>query len=134
MAQNGYDCGVYSIDLVAKLIENIGANELLSTTTPVTFPACLHAERKKLLHATMDNVQQSLAIYENRPDWIRAFPLRPRGIKEELLGYIRSGQTQGVEQFTAALTKLDRVIADCPHCQVGSHLTVGRLWLNRSCI
>ena len=81
----------------------------------------------------MDNVKQSLSIYESRSDWVHVFPLRPRGIKEELLGHIRSGQTQGVEQFASALTKLDRVIADCPHCQVGSHSIVGGLSLNRSC-
>jgi hypothetical protein len=122
--QNGHDCGIYSIDVVAKLITGVGSEGLLDSQTPLSFSGCLHPQRKKLLQETMITIHQSLALYESLPELMEDQPLLSDGIDPMIMDNLRSMMFGSISAFRQVHRKLEEATLACGECFPGRNRVV----------
>jgi len=106
---------MYAIDIMSRLIKGTGTEGVLDATTPISFPTCLHPERKQLLHRTMLEIHKSLVIYGMIPELTEEQPI-DTGNNPFLLDNVRAKKFGSVPSFRVVSRQLEEAMLRCDQC------------------
>ena len=92
--------------------------DILDDTTPISFPGCLHLDRKKLLRKTMQEIHKSFAIYGTLPDLVASEPIDTT-TNPFLLDDIATKSFRTIPGFAMVSRLLEEAILRCDGCGQG---------------
>lgn len=122
--QNGYDCGMYTFEILHRLIWNHGQEKILDLSSNVSFGMCMHRERVQLLTRTMDWIYSAVSLHEklgkNSLDLFSKSSLSPR-----VLENIHEKTFGGIAAFSKAMAAIRRPALTCIQCIKRSRILSG---------
>jgi len=117
--QDGYNCGVYTVQILLRLIEGTETEDILDPTTPIAFPACLHPDRKELLCQTMESIHRSLVIYGEIPELMQDEPMLEGLVEPIVIEHVRAKRFSSIPTFRNVIRQLEEAMLRCAQCSSG---------------
>lgn len=112
--QNGYDCGMYSLNILSRLNTLDGQEHLLDESSPVSFVGCMHEDRIEVLHWTADWIHLALGLSKKLHKDPKS--LADRHMPDLVLTHIEQKTFSGIEQFRKVNFNLLQSTLLCPSC------------------